>query len=334
MLGLTSGIKSKSSGNDIPNPNSASTFSHPWSSTILWGIPSVLNDPREKQRRMAIRETYLSYYKDKDRSTPDRICSLHHLLIRRVRPEDCQIAYAFFVGGNPKGPTELVNPNASFPMLVDRRVQQRLTLSPKDVSSHVHNVEPDDDHEEEEDDIVHLNIQENMEDGKMVTWFRYAAMVVAEMDQQHGVGVGFDYIAKVDSDTMVLIPTFLETLVQPQLKPFPDNIRMFGGLPSFNHTCDATLLNHTHPCPLPLVGDRYMSGELYFMTPDLASFIGSKQVNRQKLTIRHEDVSSPYFSILNSNVRHRSLVVTSLVSTKLSLFALLCFLLLYLHGHR
>jgi hypothetical protein len=276
----TSNIKSKSRGNH--NHNNFNHSTRPWSSTILWGIPSVWNDQREKDRRKAIRDTYLSYYKYNDdfysnTNTPDRICSLHQLQTQRVHPEDCQIAYAFFVGANPNGPTGLVDPNASFPMLVNR-------------SQNIWDQEED----EDEDDIVHLNIQENMEDGKMVTWFRYASMVVASMAEEEGFGFGFgfDYIAKVDSDTLVFMPTFLETLVQEELKPYPDNIRIYGGLPFDNHMCDMSIINDTHPCPLPLVSDRYMSGELYFMSPDLASFIGSNQVNRQKLTIRHEDVSS------------------------------------------
>jgi hypothetical protein len=32
--------------------------------------------------------------------------------------EDCQIAYAFFLGGNPDGPTELLKPNSSFPITI------------------------------------------------------------------------------------------------------------------------------------------------------------------------------------------------------------------------
>ncbi len=62
--------------------------------------------------------------------TPDPIFSLHHLETQQVRPEDCHVAYAFFVGANPNGPTELVDPNASFPMLVDRPFQRLLMMHP------------------------------------------------------------------------------------------------------------------------------------------------------------------------------------------------------------
>jgi hypothetical protein len=77
---------------------------------------------------------------------PNRICSLSDIQNHRATFEDCQIAYAFFLGGNPDGPTELLKPNSSFPITI---------------------VNPPAD----EDDVVYLNIKENMEDGKSQTWF-------------------------------------------------------------------------------------------------------------------------------------------------------------------
>jgi hypothetical protein len=234
------------------------TTSDPRWSTFLWGIPTVES---EREQRNAVRETYLSFYKNNP-ETPHRICSLWELETKKVNPKDCQVAYVFFMGANPKGPMELVHPNASFPMTVDRSTIPHA-----------------------ENDVVYLNIHENMEDGKMQTWFKYASIVA----EDHNL----DYISKVDSDSLVFMPTFLE-FVDQELKPHPENVRVFGGIPFFNNSCDPKV-EDTHSCPLELVGDRYMSGELYFMTPDLASFVGSDQLDRKQLAIRHEDVDMGNF---------------------------------------
>ena len=117
--------------------------------TFLWGICSMESDS-ERERREVIRETYLSFYKDEDRHL-HRICSLNDLLQGTVAFEDCQVAYAFFVGANPSGPSELLFPNESYPILA----APNRTLM-----------------EQDEHDIVYLNIRENMEDGKSPTWLK------------------------------------------------------------------------------------------------------------------------------------------------------------------
>jgi hypothetical protein len=178
--------------------------------------------------------------------------------MKRVELGDCQVAYVFFMGANPDGPTELVAPNSSFPMEIDRSTIQNA-----------------------EEDIVYLNIKENMEDGKSQTWFKYGSMIAEEY--------GFDYITKVDSDSLVFIPQFLD-YVDKTLKPSPYNKRVYGGIPFYSNSCEMNETNQPHACPLPLVGPYYFSGEFYFMSPDLASFIASDQVDRKKLAIYHEDV--------------------------------------------
>jgi hypothetical protein len=221
-----------------------------YSPTFLWGIPSVKD---EVERRKVVRETYLSYYKESDE--PNRICSLADIQSHKIPLEDCQIAYTFFLGGNPNGPTELVKPNASFPMV--------MVDAPKD-----------------EDDVVYLNIKENMEDGKSQTWLKYASMVVQDFP--------FDYVAKADSDTLLFTPAFLQ-YAEEALPARPNNTRTYGGYPHYKTSCDPNV-NDTHSCPLPLVGDVYMAGALYWMSADLATFVTSNAVDRTSLTIRHEDV--------------------------------------------
>jgi hypothetical protein len=233
----------------------------------------------EMERRKVVRETYLSFYKDSH--TPNRICSLTDIQNHKVPLEECQIAYIFVVGGNPDGPTELVKPNTSFPMTVD---------------------EPTND----EDDVVFLNIQENLEDGKSQSWVKYASMVVEVFP--------FDYIAKVDSDTLLFTPAFLRFATE-KLPKAPNNKRIYGGLPNGKDACDINV-NDTHACPLPLVGDVYMKGDVYWMSPDVAAFVASDALDRSSLMIRHEDVD-----VGNFVFSYPETVKAVLVNGKQTLFA-------------
>ena len=219
-----------------------------WGVTFLFGIPTVAN-PKEAMRRQMIRETYLSFYKTFNKSS-DRICKLTHILNGNTSLQDCQIAYAFFMGANKAGPPELLSPNATFPMTRDR---------PKLDPAKLYTIGKG------EDDIIYLNIRENQFDGKMPTWFKYGSMVVEEMN------VPFDYIAKVDSDTLLFIPTLLE-FADVHLRDTSKLIHV--GLPFFSNFCNKKKFDD-HPCPMPLAGDLYMSGEFSAMSSQLASIITS-----------------------------------------------------------
>jgi hypothetical protein len=193
----------------------------------------------------------LSFYKNS--REPNRICSLSDVQKQKVPLEDCQLVYAFFLGANPDGPTELVNPNATFPITVENAMI-------------------------EEEDVVFLNIRENLEDGKSQTWFKYASMVAEEFP--------VDFIAKVDSDALLFTPAFLD-FAKRRLTRHKEYV--YGGITMDKNSCDPTI-TEDHSCPLSLIGPSYMSGELYWMSPDLAKFITSSQLDRSSLTIRHEDV--------------------------------------------
>jgi hypothetical protein len=220
--------------------------------TFLWGIPTMIHDTTQRQ---LLRETYLSYY-DSQKNEENRICSLTDIQKNRSKVGPCQVVYVFVVGGNPEGPTELVAPNASFPMIME----------PPSTST-------------KEDDLLFLNIRENLEDGKSQTWFKCGSMIAYEY--------GLDYVAKVDSDTLVFMHNFLE--FAKEKVPSKPTVPVYGGTPFFKTSCDPDEVD-THSCPLPLVGPHYMSGELYFMSRDVARFIASSDVDRAKLGIRHEDV--------------------------------------------
>jgi hypothetical protein len=141
--------------------------------TFLWGIWTT---EAEVERRQAVREMYLSVYQETDE--PHCICSLSGIQNKKVALDDCQLADAFFLGANPIGLTELVHPNGSFPMTTERPANR-------------------------EEDDVYLNIRENIKDKKSQTWFKYASMAVDELP--------LDYIAKVDSDTLLFTHPLFST---------------------------------------------------------------------------------------------------------------------------
>ena len=96
-----------------------------------------------------------------------------------------------------------------------------------------------------EPDVTYLNIQENMNDGKSATWFKYASHVLPESLQ-------IDFIGKVDSDCILHPPKLLRELEE---RISVGNMT-YGGYPMDND-------NDHH----------YMSGGFYFLSRRLASVI-------------------------------------------------------------
>ena len=204
-----------------------------------------------------MRRSYLSYYKDS--ATPNRICSLLDLLKGSLpnKGADCQMAYVFVMGSNPNGPTELLEPNATFP----------LSISSGNAVSGL----------EDEVDIVHLNIRENMEDGKSPTWFKYATTVIDDH-------VYFDYVGKTDTDTLILPEKFLDGTLGTSCPAFPDNARLYGGI----------YRGQDSNFPI-MIGPCYFAGELYWMSSDLARFVSSLDLDRKAVDPRIEDLAMGNF---------------------------------------
>jgi hypothetical protein len=255
---------------------------------FLFGIPSTLSSSIEKERRKVIRETYLDFDRQiydmaiedrRDRrrtarshsklpSNRNRACSLQEwtCMYDQVH-EECQIIFAFFVGDNPNGP----------PFMLDESLTDFRSMLSR---TNTHNIT-------EESGLIRLDIRENQFDGKMTTWFQFAALVGQEFPE-------IDYAVKVDSDTLVFTPNFLENLELRHWKILNSrkNLkteRIYGGVKYPKTYCGKNETHHA--CPLPLVGDTYMSGELSFMSMDLARYIASDACPRENITIPHEDVS-------------------------------------------
>ncbi|KAG7343269.1 hypothetical protein IV203_021214 [Nitzschia inconspicua] len=275
-----------------PQPESnkqTSSFPYPGKHPkFLFGIPSTLSSMLEKERRQTFRETYLNFDRQiydmamKDHSGSshtnisslnnfpkqhNRVCSLQEWTCKYDQiHEECQIIYAFFVGDNATAP----------PYILDDSLRDFRSML---VSNNYNSTE--------ELGLVRLNIRENQFDGKMTTWFQFAALVGEEFPE-------IDYAVKLDSDTLVFTPNFLENLEFRHWKLLNErnNLkteRIYGGVKYPKSYCGKDEKHHA--CPLPLVGDTYMSGELNFMSMDLARYIASPACPRENITIPHEDVS-------------------------------------------
>lgn len=219
---------------------------------MLLGIFTMKDDAQEMERRQAIRETYLNYYRSKENGTLacNRICSLQELISldspnHSALLRECQLAYTFVSGDNPQGPTELVDFNESMPLTLPSTGN--------------------------ENDIVSLNIRENMKEGKSQTFFKFATTVVDEY-------VYFDYIGKTDTDTLVFPEELLDQHIN-NLPLFPNNVRVYGGSPRGKIQIDH------------IKGPAYNIGAFYWMSVDLARYITSPDCDRQKLKVFSEDKS-------------------------------------------
>jgi len=117
-------------------------------------------------------------------------------------------------------------------------------------------------HADPQRDCTYLNIRENMEDGKSPTWIKYAADIAAEY--------GIDYVSKIDDDS-VISPHLLFQFIADDLPPVPYNRRIYGGsaLPSY--------LYHL----------MYGAGQFYFMSADVADYVGHELTAEDRKGLRH-----------------------------------------------
>ena len=318
----------------------------PTEPVFLWGIPST-NSQFETGRRELLRKTYLDFFRqiqnDKnyqkkrahahnDTSTffdtdENHICSLHEWTCNARVRANCQMIYVFFVGGHDSidelekqdGPSKHSS-NSPPPILLNESITdfRNMLISPDENENGFDLKEPG---------TVYLNIRENQFDGKMPTWFKFASLVAREYNGSPTTRK-IEYIFKVDSDLMLLTPHFLqwfngvhaEQRKQQGLTPTKATLsidkrkarvpplvkQVYGGI-EFEATNCVANFTFDHPCPLPLSGPSYMSGELNFMSVDLATYITSDDCPRDQWTIPHEDVSlSNYvYTYTNNTAYHK-----------------------------
>ena len=233
---------------------------------FLWGISSVYgNQDEERKRRARIRNTYLQYYLRNDRKGErHRVCSLYQALqIGGILPEGCQVIYAFIVGGNPSGRTELIEFNESYPFRL---------VSSKGFPG--------------EEDVIKLNIRENQHQGKTQTWFAYGSYLSQQYPHWQ-----LDYIVKASSETLLYIPKFLNraTSLFPITKMEANDTRderpllVYGGVPILRARCGRKL----KPDCQRMIGEYFMDGQVEILSVDLARYIATNltQQRRQSLEI-------------------------------------------------
>jgi len=204
------------------------------STTIIHGIFSTTSE-EEKIRRQRIRDTYLS-------NPDDRLCSLtdymNDVKEKKTINLRCQVAYTFVIGGGAEErPTEHYDDTP-------------VTLSAVDVEGA----------DETEEDVMYLNIKENMENGKSLTYFK----ATAALRETYGI----DYISKTDSDSIFSMEHYF-TFTEGELAPAPYNRRMYGG-PSWGNFVKSSV---------------YAAGQYYFMSSDLAHYVSNIMTHEQRLEL-------------------------------------------------
>ena len=260
---------------------------------------------------------------------PNAICSFHEWTCNANIQTQCQLIYVFFIGGheslNKTTITEMKGRKSNKllppPFILDESVTDfREMLLPL-------NSNRAKEFDLSEPGTIYLDIRENQFDGKMTTWFKFASLIAKEYNSEtiSQNNANIEYVFKVDSDLILFTPHFFrwfegihreqqvkqgipskkldakssssiqnrigsEGNAIPLSSPARRISRVYGGI-EFPATNCVENFTFDHPCPLPLSGPSYMSGELNFVSVDLATYIASNDCPREIWTIPHEDVS-------------------------------------------
>jgi len=137
-------------------------------------------------------------------------------------------------------------------------------------------------------DITHLNIHENMNEGKSQTWIKYGAEIAEQYD--------LDYVVKCNMDTLLHLHKFF-TWAYKNLPPAPYNNHVYvGGL------LDKAFWRKKNNKPKDYARFEsyfgknyddvhlYFAGQFYMMSTDLARFVGQEALaNKCSYCEGHED---------------------------------------------
>jgi hypothetical protein len=179
----------------------------------------------------------------------------------------CEIIYTFVAGGNPNGPSELVD--GSLPMLAGRPVASHST-------------------DFNDSDMTLLNIRENMNQGKSQTWLKYAAQILEAYD--------IDYVAKSDTDTLLFLDKMTD-FMDENLPPAPYNRNILAGSVADKWWWEQALHSPEKEASEGYFIEKYgkdlhlyVEGQIYIMSRDLADFV-AKEAAQHTLSYRegHED---------------------------------------------
>jgi hypothetical protein len=220
-----------------------------------------------------------------------RICSLYdyerHEQKRRqqsknknnnMMPSKCEYIYTFVIGANPYGPPILLSTdNDGTPTTAT--YHSNSYVSSWTVPRPIINTTNDDINTH--NDITLLNIRENMNEGKSQSWIAYSVHHLSQLYH-------FDYVAKWDADSILLLPEYFE-FVYKNLPRAPYNRMMYvGGIYdkaywSYNpywpgHTVAEHILKELFFDEMYNRVHVYVSGQVYFVANDLAQYITNEAI--------------------------------------------------------
>jgi hypothetical protein len=228
---------------------------------FLWGIETG-SSLLEATRRQVIRQSYLSRYHNS--TTPHRICSLNDLSSNPhilFSSAGCEVAYTFF-------------------QVVESSAVSSTTTT-------------------DENDIVYLEDAQETTSGVNISsssrtslaWFRYAS----------SLEIPFDYIAKVDSDTIMLPDLLLKEAtkhVDRNRKPSP----------TLEYAATSTSNDEFNCKHIPANECPNFNGRFYYLSRDLASsLVGSSM----------EDImTSSLFDDVSYNTKPEEEIILQLLLTR------------------
>ena len=178
------------------------------------------------------------------------------ILIPKNDTSQCQFIYTFVAGfDNSSLPTELLpsDDEENVTSVVNRDVYY------KHIQSHP-----------QDSDITILNIQENMNEGKSQTWFKYASQIMEQYD--------FDYAIKADTDSYILTDLFFD--FANQYLPIRGH-RIYAGTFWDKAFWDGSRYGKNGRETVNYMRNRYliqvyMGGPFYVLSKDLAKWVSSK----------------------------------------------------------
>lgn len=238
--------------------NGTNTTASSFTSTKTF-VLGIFSTQREVKGRKLIRETMLQ----SNIGLPKyKLCTLQDYMSSKSVQTRCQIIYTFVVGGNCIVEDGDVN---------DKKTRWKSTSTkPRNAT-----VEPPAKLLKLESDITYLNIQENANEDKSLSWFDY----ISSMGKQ------FDYIGKSDMHTYIHMDKLLD-IINGRLPSANRNLYAGGMKEIYRRN---TPQKSSSPTDTPL----YMQGPFYFMSRRLARCITTRVVGTNKIG-RPEDAQVGY----------------------------------------
>ena len=257
-----------------------------------------------------------------------RICSLSEYKAvkssHQSHSNQCEFVYTFVIGANPGGDTELLQirdrhhtpDNATKYMATSWLVSKQSNSNTNERKDYPNGNNNNNNNRKsirardiDSPDITLLNIRENMNDGKSQSWIAYSSTILANDEQND-----FDYIAKWDDDSILLLPEYFNFVYTnlPNHKPY--NSMFFVGTPfdkaHWDQSGDTQEARQRVESLYENDYNRvhvYLGGQVYLMSVDLAQYITQEAIQNNCSYcegVEDHDIASIAF---HATSRHSSL---------------------------